>query len=249
MREDARYWIALSFVNGLGDVLIKSLFSRFRKTEDVFRASLKVLAEIEGTGEKTAQAIKEFDDREKVDHEVEKIENSGFAFLTLSYPDYPGQLVQIYNPPPLLFMNGDLAERDSLSIAIVGSRVPDKYGRLVTEAQVGELASLGMTIVSVMAWGIDSMAQEMALRRGGCTIAVLGSGVDVVYPPENKKLYRDISERGAVLSEFLIGTPPLAQNFPRRNRIISGMSLGVVVVQASDKSGSHITASFALDQN
>lgn len=146
-------------------------------------------------------------------------------------------------------MNGDLAERDSLSIAIVGSRVPDKYGRLVTEAQVGELASLGMTIVSVMAWGIDSMAQEMALKRGGCTIAVLGSGVDVVYPPENKKLYRDISERGAVLSEFLIGTPPLAQNFPRRNRIISGMSLGVVVVQASDKSGSHITASIALDQN
>ena len=249
MREEARYWIALSFVNGLGDVYIKNLFSAFRNAEDVFKASANKLAEVEGIGEKTAHAIKSFNDWERVDEEIEKINNSGFGFLPLNSPGYPEQLFQIYNPPPFLFMKGGLVPRDRVSIAIVGTRVPDRYGRLVTEALSGELAALGVTIVSGMARGIDSMAQQEALRRGGRTIAILGSGVDVVYPAENKKLYREISESGAVLSEFLIGTPPLAQNFPRRNRIISAVSLGVVVVQASDRSGSLISASFALDQN
>lgn len=249
MQDDARYWIALSFVNGLGDVHTKSLFSRFRKAEDVFKASAKKLSEVEGIGEKTVQAIKSFNDWQRVDEEVEKIKRSGYTFLSLNDPLYPEHLVHIYNPPPFLFMKGNLMPRDRLSVAIVGTRVPDKYGRLVTEALAGELAALGVTIVSGMARGIDSMAQEEALKRGGRTIAVLGSGIDVVYPHENKKLYKDISGNGAVLSEFLIGTPPLAQNFPKRNRIISGISLGVVVVQASDKSGSLISASFALDQN
>ncbi len=249
MPEEARYWIALSFVNGLGDVLIKNLFSEFRNVEDVFKASLKKLADVDGVTEKIALAIKGFDEWDRVDEEIEKIKKSGFGFLPLNDPLYPDQLLHIYNPPSFLLMNGKMLPRDRVSIAIVGSRVPDRYGRLVTEALSGELAALGVTIVSGMARGIDSMAQEEALKRGGRTIAVLGSGIDVVYPPENKKLYRDISENGAVLSEFLIGTPPLAQNFPRRNRIISAISLGVVVVQASDRSGSLISASFALDQN
>lgn len=249
MREDARYWIALSFVYGLGDVLIKNLYSAFRDVESVFRAPAKKLAGVDGISERTAQAIEGFDEWDKVDDEIEKIKKSGFGFLPLNDPNYPEHLVQIYNPPPYLLVKGNLLPRDRVSIAIVGSRIPDRYGRTVTEAISGELAALGVTIVSGMARGIDSIAQEEALKRGGRTIAVLGSGIDIVYPPENKKLYRDISGNGAVLSEFLIGTPPMPQNFPRRNRIISGISLGVVVVQASDKSGSLISASFALDQN
>lgn len=249
VREDARYWIALSFVNGLGDVLIKNLYSAFRSAEDVFKASAKKLARVDGISEKMALAIKGFDEWDRVGEEIEKIKKSGFGFLPLNDPHYPEHLLQIYNPPSYLLMKGTLLPRDRVSIAIVGSRIPDRYGRIVTETLSGELAALGVTIVSGMARGIDSIAQEEALKRGGRTIAVLGSGIDVVYPPENKKLYRDISGNGAVLSEFLMGTPPIAQNFPRRNRIISGISLGVVVVQASDKSGSLISASFALDQN
>jgi len=249
MLEEARYWIALSFVNGLGDVLIKNLYTAFGSAERVFKSSESELLEVGRISEKLARAVKSFDEWESVDAEIAKIKKSGLAFLPLGDPKYPDQLVQIYNPPPYLYMKGDLLPRDRVSVAIVGSRVPDRYGRVVTETLSGELASLGVTIVSGMARGIDSIAQEEALKRGGRTVAVLGSGVDVVYPPENVKLYKDIAGSGAVLSEFLLGTPPLAQNFPRRNRIISGISLGVVVVQASDKSGSLISASFALDQN
>jgi DNA processing protein len=136
-----------------------------------------------------------------------------------------------------------------MSIAIVGSRLPDRYGRRAAETLSSELASLGITIVSGLARGIDSFAQESAIKAGGRTIGVLGCGLDQIYPPENKKLYTDVSQNGAVISEFNIGTAPIAQDFPRRNRIISGLSLGVVVVQASEKSGSLISASFALDQN
>jgi len=146
-------------------------------------------------------------------------------------------------------MNGEILPKDNISIAIVGSRMPDRYGRLMAESLSGELASMGVAIVSGMARGIDSIAQSQALERGGRTIGVLGCGLDIVYPPENVKLYKEVSQNGAILSEFPLGTPPIAQNFPRRNRIISGLSLGVVVVQASEKSGSLISASFALDQN
>ncbi|MEQ9620157.1 MAG: DNA-processing protein DprA [Deltaproteobacteria bacterium] len=244
-----RYWLALNLVNGLGDVLTKSLFTRFDSAESVFKASKKELTGIEGIGEKIVDAIYGFSDWDRVESELEKYKKSGFSFLPLNDPRYPKPLIQTYNPPPFLYMKGEMIPEDQVSIAIVGSRLPDRYGRMVTESIAGELASLGVTVVSGMARGIDSIAQEEALKRGGRTIAVLGSGLDVVYPPENKKLYKDISEKGALLSEFLIGTPPIAQNFPRRNRIISGISLGVLVVQASEKSGSLISASFAIDQN
>ncbi len=249
VQKEAKYWIALSFVNGLGDVHIKSLFVRFGSAEAVFKASRGELSKVEGIGDKTLDAIKGFDDWEKAEKEVQKIGAAGFSFLPLSDERYPEPLLHIYNPPPFLLMKGEMVPEDKLSIAIVGTRLPDRYGRTVTESLAGELAFLGVTVVSGMARGIDSIAQEEALKRGGRTVAVLGSGVDVVYPPENKRLYSMIAENGAAISEFLLGTPPMAQNFPKRNRIISGLSLGVVVVQASDKSGSLISASFALDQN
>ncbi len=157
--------------------------------------------------------------------------------------------MQIYNPPSYLYINGDISARDEISIAIVGSRIPSRYGRSVTETISGELASMGVTIISGMARGIDSIAHSEALKKGGRTIGVLGCGLDVVYPPENVKLYNAASENGALLSEFHLGTTPHSHNFPQRNRIISGLALRVVVVQASERSGSLISASFALDQN
>ncbi|GJM16448.1 MAG: DNA processing protein DprA [Thermodesulfobacteriota bacterium] len=249
MREDWKYWIALSMVNGIGIVLIRNLLIKFYSVKDIFEASKKELANVEGIGSKNAEAIKSFNNWDKVDQELEKIEKWGIQLLPLNDPEYPASLLQTYNPPPLLYMKGEILSQDTLSIAIVGSRVPDRYGRSVTETLSSELVSMGVTIVSGLARGIDSIAQSEALKKGGRTIGVLGCGLDQIYPPENKKLYTAVSQNGAVISEFNLGTPPIAQNFPRRNRIISGLSLGVVVVQASEKSGSLISASFALDQN
>lgn len=157
--------------------------------------------------------------------------------------------MQTYNCPPVLYTRGEMIPEDNCSIAIVGSSLPTEYGRKVTEYLSGELASMGVTIISGMARGVDSIAQSKALKMGGRTIGVLGCGLDIVYPPENVKLYKAVEKNGALLSEFPLGTKPVSGNFPRRNRIISGLSLGVVVVQASEKSGSLISASFALDQN
>jgi DNA processing protein len=249
MREDWKYWIALSMVNGVGVVLIRNLLTKFKTAEDMFSASKKGLGLIEGIGNKNIEAIKSFDDWERVEQELNKIEKWGIKLLPLNDPEFPRSLLQTYNPPPLLYMKGEILPEDNISIAIVGSGIPDRYGRSITESLSGELASMGVTIVSGLARGIDSIAQSEALKRGGRTIGVLGCGIDHVYPPENKKLYREVSQNGAVLLEFNLGTPPIAQNFPRRNRIISGLSLGVIVVQASEKSGSLISASFALDQN
>ena len=236
-------------VSGIGGVLTKNLFNKFQNPEDIFKAPKKELLKVEGIGDKHIESIKNFDNWDKAGQELEKIEKRGIKLLPLNDPDFPDSLSHTYNPPPYLYMYGEILPQDKLSIAIVGSRMPDQYGRLMAESLSGELTSLGVTIVSGMARGIDSIAQSEALKRGGRTIGVLGCGLDIVYPPENVKLNKKVSQNGAILSEFPLGTPPLAQNFPRRNRIISGLSLGVVVVQASEKSGSLISASFALDQN
>jgi DNA processing protein len=249
MREDSKYWIALSMINGVGIVLTRSLLQEFKSVEDIFKAPKKNLAQVEGVGTKNAEAIANFEDWNLVEKEIAKIEKLGIKLFTFKDADFPKSLNRTYNPPLVLYVNGDIHKQDELSIAIVGSRLPDRYGRTVAETLSGELAAMGVTIVSGLARGIDSIAQAEALKKGGRTIGVLGCGLDQVYPPENKKLYKAVSENGAVVSEFPLGTTPIAQNFPRRNRIISGLSLGVVVVQASEKSGSLISASFALDQN
>lgn len=247
--EEWRYWIALKMVQGVGEVLFRNLISKFHSPQNVFRAQINEIERVDGIGEKTAQAIKGFSDWDRVEEEIEKIKRSGFKLLLLTDPNYPRNLFNTYNPPPFLYVKGEIVSEDDNAIAIVGTRVPDRYGRSVTQRLAEELSQRGITIVSGMARGIDSIAHAGALRTGGRTIAVLGSGLDVIYPIENKKLYEEISNRGAVVSEFSLGTSPDSINFPKRNRIISGLSLGVVVVQASDKSGSLITASFALEQN
>ena len=171
------------------------------------------------------------------------------SLLTILDPAYPASLKEIPDPPLLLYVKGEIAENDSNALAVVGTRHPSFYGRTQAKRFAGELAAKGLTIVSGLARGVDQAAHEAALDVSyGRTLAVLGSGLDVIYPRENEKLYHRIIERGAVLSEYAPGTPPLAENFPRRNRILSGLSLGVFVVEAHSRSGSLITAHQALDQ-
>ena len=248
MAEDIFYWLALSLTPGVGSIFIKRLLDRFQTPEAVFRAPMKELLEIEGLGEKVAREIQRGPLEKAVEKELVLLKEAGGKMITLRDEDYPMRLKDIYDPPALLYVRGELRREDELAIAIVGSRKTSPYGRWFTEKIGQDLARHGVTVVSGMARGIDSVAHMGALQGGGRTIAVLGCGVDVIYPSENRNLFHQIIEHGAVLSEFPMGSPPEGGHFPRRNRIISGLSIGVVIVQASAESGSLITAGYALEQ-
>jgi DNA processing protein len=247
--NDKLYWLALNMVPGVGPVTFRKLLTRFHEPERVFAASAHDLASVEGITQKTIQAIKEFSATKMATEELTKISGLGADIVTLRDERYPKNLLETYDPPPVLYVRGkQLDPADTLKIAIVGSRRGSSYGRMVTKQISRELGEAGVTVVSGMARGIDTCAHLGALEAGAKTIAVLGCGVDKVYPPENKKLFLDIITSGAIISEFPLGTSPDGKNFPRRNRIISGLSLGVVVVEATADSGSLITASHALEQ-
>ncbi len=248
MVEDIFSWVALSLIPGVGSVLFKRLLDSFKSPEAVFSAPLRELLRVEGVGEKVAREIQKGPSEKKAERELFLLREVGGKILTFQDPGYPKRLKEIYDPPPLLYVRGELRERDDFALSIVGSRKTTPYGRWITEKISREIAQQGVTIVSGMARGIDSVAHGGAISGGGRTLAVLGCGVDVIYPPENQNLYRQIIDHGAVLSEFPMGSPPEGIHFPRRNRIISGLSIGVVVVQASDESGSLITADYALEQ-
>lgn len=247
MGHEIKYWLALARVEGVGNITYKALIDEFNVPEAVFEAPLKRLEEIHGIAKKTALNIKNFKEWEWVDKEIALIKKHDVKFLRMSDADYPHALLSIADPPPYLYVKGSVSEQDDNAIAIVGTRLPTHYGISAAESISRELAVAGITIVSGMARGIDSAAHRSAIAGNGRTIAVLGSGIDVIYPPENKKLYEDIMENGAVVSEFSMGAEPLAAHFPRRNRIISGLVKGVLVIEASEKSGSLITAQLALD--
>jgi DNA processing protein len=248
MAEDIFYWLALSLTPGIGSILIKRLLDRFKTAEAVFRAPLKELLRIEGLREKVAGEIQKGPLEKVVKRELSLLEEVGGKIVTLKDDDYPKRLKDIYDPPALLYLRGELRREDELAIAIVGSRKTSPYGRWVTEKIGEDLARHGVTVVSGMARGIDSVAHKGALQGGGRTIAVLGCGVDVIYPSENRNLFYQIIEQGAILSEFPMASPPEGGHFPKRNRVISGLSIGVVIVQASAESGSLITAGYALEQ-
>jgi DNA processing protein len=248
MAEDLFYWLALSLTPGVGSILIKRLLDRFKTVESIFRAPLKELLKIEGLGAKVASEIQKGPLEKVVRRELSLLEKVGGKIVTLKDNNYPKRLKDIYDPPALLYLRGELRKEDELAIAIVGSRKTSPYGRWFTEKIGEDLARHGITVVSGMARGIDAVAHKGALQGGGRTIAVLGCGVDVIYPSENRNLFYQIIEQGAILSEFPMGSPPEGRHFPRRNRIISGLSIGVVIVQASSKSGSLITAGYALEQ-
>ena len=248
MAEDIFYWLALSLTPGLGSILIKRLLDRFKTPEAVFRAPTMELLRIEGLGEKVAGEIQKGPLKKMVERELSLLEKVGGKIITLKDDDYPKRLNDIYDPPALLYVRGELRREDGLAIAIVGSRKTAPYGRWITEKIGEDLARHGVTVVSGMARGIDSVAHKGAIQGGGRTIAVLGCGVDIIYPSENRSLFHQIIEHGAILSEFPMGSPPEGGHFPKRNRIISGLSMGVVIVQASAESGSLITAGYALEQ-
>lgn len=244
---DPHWWLALSRVPGVGAITYAKLLQRFGSPEAVFRASFKDLREVERVGARVAKAIKEFRDTAWVEEEMARMERLGVYLLGLGQANYPPALASIPDPPPFLYVKGEIRPEDKVAVAIVGSRAASQYGLRTTRRIARDLARHGVTIVSGMARGIDSEAHRGALEGGGRTVAVLGSGLDVVYPPENRALYQEISERGAVVTEYPFGTDPDGVHFPQRNRIISGMSLAVTIVEAAPKSGSLITASLALE--
>ncbi len=242
-------WLRFARVHGLGPVNGARLLGAFGSPEAVFEAGPKSLRKVEGIGDKAAAAVLDQAHLEEAKRDLEVCEKAGLNVLACDDPAYPALLREIADPPLLLFVKGEYREQDDDAVAMVGCRNPDPYGESMAVALAAGLARYKITVVSGMARGIDGMAQAAALKAGGRTIAVLGTGADVVYPREHLKLYQGIAEHGAVVSEFPPGTPPDPGNFPRRNRIISGLTRGVIMVQAmSEKSGALITVRQALTQ-
>ena len=246
--DNIRPWFILKSVPGVGNLLGRRLIDHFKSPQNVFQASDEELLQVDGVTRRHVTAIKTQKVPPTVDAELDLVNRKGYGIVTLTDSNYPRLLRQIPDPPPFLYVCGRL-DGLPVKVAVVGSRNATGYGIVTTKTLSANLASLGITIVSGMARGIDTAAHQGALAAGGQTIAVLGSGLEQIYPAENKALFQRISEQGAVVSEFPLFTKPEAHNFPIRNRIISGMSLGTVVVEATKKSGSLITARLAAEQN
>jgi len=242
--------IALLNISGIGPSRARRLIDHFGSPAQAMSASLKDISQVQDIGPKTAQNIVESSpDYNFADEQIKKAKDSGAKIMTYWDEDYPPLLKAIFDPPLLLFIEGDTSIISAPAIAVVGTRLPSQYGAAQTRKIVAGLVGSGLTIISGMARGVDSIAHKAALESGGKTAAVFGCGLDKTYPPENEKLRKDICENGAVITEFPFGTMPNAPNFPQRNRIISGLSLGTLVIEAGEKSGALITAKYALDEN
>jgi DNA processing protein len=239
--------IGLNMVLDIGSIRLKKLLEYFDKPQDILKASLQKLRAVSGIGEKIAENISALRD-EDLEREFTSASKLGLKVITHEDIGYPENLKNIPDPPIVLYVKGQLKDEDKFSIAIVGSRRASYYGLSCAKQFAADLVDHGFVIVSGMARGIDTYAHRGALSRGKRTIAVMGSGFNHIYPPENRELAQEISRNGAVISEFPLNTRPLPQNFPRRNRLISGLSLGTVVVEAARNSGALITADFALEQ-
>jgi DNA processing protein len=246
--SDVRDWIALNLIPGVGPRSFLKLLSKFRSPDRILSAKESELAEVLGQNREIAQRIANYRDVVDIEKEMKLAEQYSATVITLEDPRYPVRLAEIYEPPILLYIRTELLERDKNSVAIVGTRRASMYGKEVAERLAGELAQRGITVVSGMAEGIDSAAHRGALKAGGRTLAVFGGGVDVVYPARNRRLMEQIMSSGCVISEFPMGCPTRGGNFPRRNRIISGLTLGTVVVEGDSHSGALITARYAAEQ-
>jgi len=246
-REEELHWLALKLIPGLGTRTSGKLLDRFRTPQAIFRASR---TELEGAGVSgaVAQSIASGCTFDEAVTQQEKMVQLGAELVTIGDPRYPQPLRDIFDPPIVLFTRGRIELLHSLGLGVVGTRRPTAYGIAVAERLSADLAHAGLTIVSGLARGIDSAAHKGCLAAGGDTVAVLGCGVDIVYPSENRKLYSEIASKGLLVSEFPMNSTAFPQNFPIRNRIISGMSAGVLVVEGAQYSGSAITAKLAMDQ-
>lgn len=245
--KELPYWVSTSAIPGVGTATFNYLLKHFKTLKKLWEADSKAIEKLK-LDAKTRESILEF--RAKVEPKVylDTVYERGIKVVSLLDRDYPANLRQISDAPSVLYYKGSLFPSDDLAVAVVGSRFATVYGRQITENFVIELVNAGLTIVSGLARGIDSFAHKAALDAGGRTIAVLGNGVDLVYPPENKNLSERIVQNGALVSEFPLGFPSVPSNFPVRNRIISGLSLGVLVTEAAVDSGSLITAGQAAEQ-
>ena len=245
--EERLAWVGLSMVKGIGPARFRRLVAHFGSAQAAWQASRGALLAAR-LPEGVADALLGLRSRLNLRLLWEQWQQQGIAVLTWEDGEYPQRLKRIDSPPPVLYVRGRLQDGDDWAVAVVGTRKMSAYGRRVAEDVAAVLARHGVTVVSGLARGVDATAHRAALRGGGRTLAVLGSGVDVIYPPEHRRLAAEIANQGALLSEFPPGSKPEAGNFPQRNRIIAGLSLAVVVVEAGRKSGALITASFAADQ-
>ncbi|MFZ1133111.1 MAG: DNA-processing protein DprA [Terriglobales bacterium] len=243
------YWLGLALTQGLGPSGIKKLIERYGSAERVFQASLTEL-EAAGMRAVSAQSIATGKSMELAQQECAKAAEAGARIISLSDPEYPSRLKEIYDPPVILFVKGSVEVLDRPGIAMVGTRHPTPYGSGMAERLSTDLAARGLVIISGLARGIDTSSHRGAIAAKGKTVAVLGTGIDVMYPKENTRLTEQIvALGGALITEFPVGTSPAPQNFPIRNRIISGMSAGVLVIEAAEYSGTRITSRLALEQN
>lgn len=240
-------WLTLKNAPGVGNLLFKRLIDRFGEPERVLAAAPEELGTVEGIGVRVARSLSGRVPGREEHAELEALTRTPYRVIVLTDVAYPRLLREIVDPPPLLYVHGELGTL-TRAVALVGSRTPTRYGVTTTRRLAGELVEHGITVVSGMARGIDTEAHAGALDAGGRTVAVLGSGLNRIYPHENRDLFHRIARSGAVVSEFPLDTPPEPHRFPARNRVISGLSLGTVVVEASRKSGSLITARLALEQ-
>lgn len=246
--DDREYWLSLNLVPGLGLDKLRKLVNAFGTAKNIFLKDKKELSKVIGSKEDLLENLRIEKIEPILKKELKELKRRKFYYIALSDKEYPEYLKEIYDPPVVLYIKGKLLKEDKFSLSIVGARKASYYGIDIAEKFSHDLAKCGFTIVSGLARGIDSAVHSGALKAKGRTIAVLGSGVDIIYPPENRSLADNISENGAVISEFPLSTRPFPSNFPRRNRIISGLTKGTIVVEAGLRSGSLITAGLALEQ-
>lgn len=245
--NNRKYWIALNLVLSENIKTARKIVEQFPSLEEVFKSSSRELISL-GVEEEKARALCSSTILDKAEKEMERLERKKYCLLTQEDSDYPGCLREIFDPPFVIYCAGQVEALRGPAVSIVGARKPSAYGRAVAEKLARDLASRGLVVVSGLALGLDSIVHWGALE-GGTTVAVLGSGLENIYPRQNRALFQKIIERGAVVTEFPLDSPPLGFHFPIRNRIISGLSLALVVVEATRKSGSLISARLALDQN
>lgn len=250
MYSEETYWIWLSSVPGIGPNRFYKLIEMFGNAYNVWQAVSSDKSQAIGVLDaKSWNSLRQSCNEQYIQLLLDKLYKNDVNAVLLSSPSYPSNLKNIYNPPPVLYMKGNVDDNtDRLALAVVGTRRCSAYGRAVVDKLCPPLVEAGITIISGMARGVDGLAHRAAIQSNGRTIAVLGSGVDRIYPPEHRQLYYDIILHGAVVSEFPPGMEPIRNNFPQRNRVISGLSMATLVIEAGDKSGALITADFALEQ-
>lgn len=245
--EEKAYWVGFNLVRGVGAVRVKNLLDHFGKLEIAWDAPAGALISA-GLPARVVENFLVVRKQVNLDIVMKRVADSGVQVITWDDDAYPRRLKEIDQPPPLLFVRGSINVEDDWAVSVVGTRRVTPYGRQVASEIARYLAQNGVTVVSGLARGVDAIAHQTAMQAGGRTLAILGSGVDTIYPPEHRKLAEDISKQGAVISDYPLGTQPESRNFPPRNRIIAGLSLATIVVEAGETSGALITAEFAVNQ-